>query len=148
MERGCRYHDRTLAGGEGGGGSPGGPHAALNVVRDPHSTDCPPTRWPESPRIVVTSDPWTSNGPDHLGLCALQTGGALFLSTVGFRPDEHSRGLDWDGGSAAAAPEHPPGHPMGMPYWQAHVGTHVRWAAYWHAHGHVGTLWAYPVGTL
>merc|ERR1712060_807639 len=37
----------------------------------------------------------TVNGPQ----AALNiTGGALFLTTVGFRPGERSRGLDWDGG--------------------------------------------------
>ena len=41
-------------------------------VRAPHSTDSLPTRWPESPRIVVKCDPCASNGPKHLGLGALQ----------------------------------------------------------------------------
>ena len=35
-------------------------------VRAPHSMDCTPARWPESPRIVVQCDLWASNGPNHL----------------------------------------------------------------------------------
>ena len=39
----------------------------LSQVRDPHNMDYLPTRWPESPRIVVKCDSWASNGPNHLG---------------------------------------------------------------------------------
>lgn len=57
---------------------------------------------------LVNISRWTSSfggtGGEH-GLTAggpsavlNVTGGALFLSTVGFRPGKHSRGLDWDGG--------------------------------------------------
>ena len=31
-----------------------------------------PTRWPQSPRVVMRCAPRESNGPNHLGLCALQ----------------------------------------------------------------------------
>ena len=34
--------------------------------------DVDPTRWPQSPRIVMRCAPRASNGPNHLGLCALQ----------------------------------------------------------------------------
>ena len=34
--------------------------------------DYNPTRWPQSPRIVMRCAPRASNGPNHLGLCALQ----------------------------------------------------------------------------
>ena len=38
----------------------------------PHNMDCPPKRWAGSPRITVQCAPRASNGPNHLGLCALQ----------------------------------------------------------------------------
>ena len=38
----------------------------------PTNMDYDPTRWPQSPRIVMRCAPRASNGPDHLGLCALQ----------------------------------------------------------------------------
>ena len=41
-------------------------------VRATHNVDCNPTRWPESPRIVMRCAPRASNGPNHLGLSALQ----------------------------------------------------------------------------
>ena len=41
-------------------------------VRDPRHIDCPPTRWPQSPRVVMRCDPRASNDPNHLGLCGLQ----------------------------------------------------------------------------
>ena len=41
-------------------------------VRDPTNMDYPPTRWPRSPRFVVQCAPRASNGPNHLGLCALR----------------------------------------------------------------------------
>ena len=41
-------------------------------VRAPTTWEYPPTRLPESPRIVVQCAPRASNGPNHLGLCALQ----------------------------------------------------------------------------
>ena len=37
----------------------------------PHM-DYVPTRWPYSPRIVLRCTPRASNGPNHLGLCAVQ----------------------------------------------------------------------------
>ena len=38
----------------------------------PHTMDYDPTRWPQSPRIVMRCAPRASNGPNRLGLCALQ----------------------------------------------------------------------------
>ena len=63
----------------------------------PHSMDCPPKRWPESPRTAVqranrasnrpnhlglrcNALPEHQNGPDHLGLRALQLLDALRLT--------------------------------------------------------------------
>ena len=40
------------------------------VRRPQHNTDYPPTRWSQSPRIVVQCAPQASNGPTHLGLHA------------------------------------------------------------------------------
>ena len=48
-------------------------------MRDPHNMDYPPTKWPSSPRIVVQYAPLTSNGPNHLGLCARRRGVAIFF---------------------------------------------------------------------
>ena len=42
-------------------------------VRDPRHIDCPPTRWPQSPRVVMRCNPRASTGPNHLGFCGLQT---------------------------------------------------------------------------
>ena len=70
---------------------------AKTQVRDPHSMDCPPKRWPESPRTAVqranrasnrpnhlglrcNALPEHQNGPDHLGLRALQLLDALRLT--------------------------------------------------------------------
>ena len=39
----------------------------------PHSMDYNPTRWPESPRVVMRCAHRASNGPNYLGLCALQS---------------------------------------------------------------------------
>lgn len=43
-----------------------------------------------------------SQAPEHtlrIAEAALNiTGGALFLTTIGYRPGKDSRGLDWDGG--------------------------------------------------
>ena len=36
------------------------------LVRDPHNMDCPSTRWPSSPRIVVKCASQASNGPNRL----------------------------------------------------------------------------------
>ena len=57
---------RALLGAEGraGRGRTGGARS--------HNMDYPLTRWPESPRIAVQCAPRASNGPNHLGLCALQ----------------------------------------------------------------------------
>ena len=39
--------------------------------------DCPPTRWPQSPRIEVNAaHSQTRDGPDHLGLCSQNRGRA------------------------------------------------------------------------
>ena len=38
----------------------------------PHNMDYSPTRWPESPRIVMQCAPRASNGPNHLGNPAFQ----------------------------------------------------------------------------
>ena len=35
--------------------------------------DCNPTRWPESPRIVMRCAPRASNGPNHLGIVPAYT---------------------------------------------------------------------------
>ena len=35
--------------------------------------DYDPTRWPWSPRIMLRCTPLVSNGPKHIGLCALRT---------------------------------------------------------------------------
>ena len=37
-------------------------------VRAPHSMDYSPTRWPESPRVVMRCAPRAPNVPNHLGL--------------------------------------------------------------------------------
>ena len=44
----------------------------VEQVRGPHSMDYSPTRWPQSPRIVMRCAARASNGPNHVGLCALQ----------------------------------------------------------------------------
>ena len=41
-------------------------------VRDPIDVDYNPTRWPQSPRVVMRCAPRASNGPNRLGLFALQ----------------------------------------------------------------------------
>ena len=46
--------------------------ALFTQVWDPTNMDYNPTRWPQSPPIVMRCAPWASNGPNHLGLCALQ----------------------------------------------------------------------------
>eukprot|EP00729_Bicosta_minor_P004501 gene4501-32576_t len=47
----------------------------------------------------VEGDENTLAGTVQLGEAALNiTGGALFLTTIGYRPGKDSRGLDWDGG--------------------------------------------------
>ena len=38
----------------------------------PTNMDYSPTRWPESPRVVVRCAARAFNGPNHLGLRALQ----------------------------------------------------------------------------
>ena len=49
------------------------PATRERLVRDPHSMDYHPKIWPESPRIVLQCTLPASNGPNHLGLCALQS---------------------------------------------------------------------------
>ena len=55
---------------------PAGAHRILCLQRHdcagPHNMVYNPTRWPSSPRIVMRCTPRASNGPRHLGLCALQ----------------------------------------------------------------------------
>ena len=43
-----------------------------SAVRGPRHMDCPPTRWPESPRIVMQCAPCAPNGPNRLGFCVFQ----------------------------------------------------------------------------
>ena len=40
----------------------------LHSVRRATNVDYSPTRWPESPRVVMRCAHRASNGPDHLGL--------------------------------------------------------------------------------
>ena len=47
------------------------------------SMDYPPTRWPQSPRIVVQYDTRIANGPNHLGLCARQGNASSSASAAG-----------------------------------------------------------------
>ena len=53
------------------------------ITSDCDAMRCPSIKWLESPRIVMRCATRASNGPDHLGLCALQANDELFLSAIG-----------------------------------------------------------------
>ena len=54
----------------------------VDTVRAPHDMDDPPTKWRESPRIVVQYAILASNSPNYLGLCALQAGAEAEQATL------------------------------------------------------------------
>ena len=45
----------------------------LHGAQHPRNIDYSPTRWPQSPWIVMQCAPSAPNAPNHLGFCALQT---------------------------------------------------------------------------
>ena len=62
----------------------------LAGARPPHNMDDPPTRWPQSPRVVVQCAPSAPNGQNHLGFCVLQAGSASWPIRVWW-PSSSSR---------------------------------------------------------
>ena len=71
-------------GGAEGGAAAGGGAVLVGVEEEdgagpPHSMGFPPTRWLESPRIVVQCAPCASNGPKDLG----------FVTAGGYEPCDH-----------------------------------------------------------
>ena len=102
----------AAAAGAGGGGdntARGNPADRLSMPgAGRHIVDHSPTRWPWSHRIVMRCAPRASNGPNHLGLCALQVHGGSrhtpsSMETSKFSPSHGGRGTASSWAAAAAA---------------------------------------------